>query len=111
MIEEEKREKPHLKSNVHFWLRKVFYFVEGVADDTVVDVKETSAPKGEPEQKLRKRLKEEGDLDYEPEKITKREALKACNRLFEIFMEPFEPDVQDFIKDPRCPGGKPRGFY
>jgi len=105
------REKPNRKSNVHFWLRKVFYFVEGIPDDTVVNVVDTIALKGETEQELRRRLKKEGDLEYEIEKITKQEALKACQKLFCMFMEPFEPKVQKFIEDPLCPGGRPRGSY
>jgi len=90
---------------------KYFYFVEGVPDDTVVNVVETIAPKGEPEQELRKRLKKEGDLEYNPEKITKQEALEACQKLFDMFMVPLEPAVQKFIEDPHCPGGKPRGSH
>lgn len=108
---EEKREKPDLKSNVHFWLRKIFLFVS-LAPVETVNVEEREADKGEPELILRHRLSKEGLLsDYEAAEIRKEEALEACQKLFEMFMEPFEPDVQKIIEDPSCPGGKPRGIY
>lgn len=106
MEEKIPREKPNLKRNVHFWLRKVFYFV-WKANIKEVPVEESYADKGTPELRFRQGLNE---LGYKPEVITKDEALEACQKLNEMFREAFEPDVQKFIEDPLCPGGKPRGY-
>ncbi|MFQ6037316.1 MAG: hypothetical protein ACE5LV_01735 [Candidatus Aminicenantales bacterium] len=108
----------NLKSNVHFWLRKISLFVWCV-DQTEVDIpsclekkgRMEEEPKGEGEIELRRRLSKMGVLGPSPpEKLTREEALEACVELFRILMEPFEPEVQGFIKDPRCPGGLPKDF-
>jgi len=100
----EEREKPDLRSNIHFWLRKAFLFVWSAPEGTVYEIRDRGK-KGQPEAELRE------ELGLETDKISRDEALEACQKLFEIFMEPFEPEVQAEIGDPSCPGGKPRGSY
>lgn len=111
------RPQPNLKSNVHYWLRKIFLFVwcvdqkEVIIEECIAEKGEKSeSKKGEKELDLRERLREKGLLDYPLDKLTKREALEACEELFKMFMEPFEPEVQKFIENPACPGGMPKDY-
>lgn len=100
----------NMKCNVNYWLRKVFYYVENLEGDPKVPVdNETDKPGEESELEMRRRLKKDGILDYEPEVIVHKEAVEACTMLSRIFREALDVKVLEFIADPRCPGAKPRG--
>lgn len=100
--------------NVHFWLRKISYFISHLPNDTVVQVaKEHPDPyeKGKKEQteiEMREKLNQAGVLLYNPRVITKEEVKEACEKLYEMFNMPLDEDVLDYIEDPRCPGGRLR---
>jgi len=98
------REKPNLERNVHAWLRKVFLFVWSAPQGTSYEIKDRGE-KGQSEAELR------NNLGLRTDKISREEALEACQKLFCMFMVPLEPEVQKFIEDPHCPGGKPRGSH
>ena len=101
-------------NNVHFWLRKISYFVAHLPEDTYVTVmSENSDPfrKGKKEQtelEMRQKLNEARVLLYKPDVITKEEVKEACEKLYEMFNMPLDEDVLRFIEDPRCPGGRLR---
>ena len=108
-------EPTNYRNNVHFWLRKIYYYVANVPDGTQVSViSEESTPGKTPPEKgdldIRNELK--GELrGLNPNIITKEEAQEACAELYAMFNMPLDSDVLDFIEDPRCPGGRPRSKY
>jgi len=114
------KEPKEYKNNVHFWLRKIFYFVHfaDVNDVTVLSASDENQltkeqgedpEKGEAEFDLRTRLKKNSHLDpYAPDRITKEEAEEACRKLYEMFNMPLDDEVLRFLDDKRCSGGMPR---
>ena len=112
------KEPRKYENNVHFWLRKIVYFVLS-ADVAEVEVKTKKKEEklvkrplsGEAEVDLRKRLKKKGLLGtYKPEKITKKEVEEACRKLYEMFNMPLDVDVLDFMEKRKCAGGWPRSM-
>jgi len=108
-------EPTNYRNNVHFWLRKIYYFIASLEDGTQVSVEpEESTPGKTPPEKgdldIRNELKAEL-RGHNPNFITKEEAKEACSKLYEMFNMPLDSDVLDFIEDPRCPGGRPRSKY
>jgi hypothetical protein len=110
-----KIEEPrNYQNNVHFWLRKISYFIAHLPHNTAVQVQnEHHDPlnKGKKEQteiEMREKLNKKGILLYNPRLITKKEAQEACEKLYEMFNMPLDDDVLNFIEDPRCPGGRLR---
>lgn len=102
------------QNNVHFWLRKISYFIYHLPKDTRVDIaQEHPDPykKGKDQQtelQMRENMVKAGALSYPPEYITKEEAKEACEKLYEMLNMPLDEDVLIFIEDPRCPGGRLR---
>ena len=108
-----KKEPRNYQNNVHFWLKKIYYFVANLPADTQpVDVEsEGSIPGKIPPDKddLEIRTDLARELGpYKPSVISKEEAREACEKLYEMFNMPLDSDVLEFIEGPRCPGGKPR---
>ena len=103
-------EPTNFRNNVHFWLRKIYYFVANLPDGIQVTVEPEESDKTPPEKgdlDIRKELKSEL-RGRSPDFITKEEAREACAMLYEMLNMPLDSDVLDFINDPRCPGGRPR---
>ena len=108
-----KGDKPkNLKNNVHFWLRKVYYFVAGVEEGYKVEIQhEESTPGKIPPDRTEKKIREDLEeelVGYDLNTISQKEALEACEKLYAMFNERLDQDVVEFISDPRCPGAKPR---
>lgn len=97
--------------NVHFWLRKIYYFVSQLDPELSVEVTndpENPATKGE-----RRELEIREDLrqylaPWRPEVITQPEAEEACEKLYEMFNFILDKNLLEIIKDPYCAGARPR---
>jgi hypothetical protein len=101
-------EPRNYRNNVHFWLRKIYYFVVSVKDERVeIDEENPTAGKKIPD-RTERQIRQDLNL---PDFITKEEAIEACAKLYEMFNMPLDSDVLDFIEDPRCPGGRPRSKF
>jgi len=116
------------KDNVHFWLRKIFLFVwlvepnqdpitivtrinelEKDLEQEILDKLNNKDLGEEDEQELRARLANKKMLkDYNATEISQNEALEACEKLYKLLREPFEPAKQSSKQDPACEGGLPR---
>ena len=107
-------EPRNYKNNVHFWLRKISYFIAHLPKDTVVHIaREHADPFGkgknqQTELEMREKMIQAGALTYDAGSITREEAHEACEKLYEMLNMPLDEDVLDFIEDPRCPGGRLR---
>jgi hypothetical protein len=98
-------------NNIHFWLRKVYYFVANLPENTSVPVVHDEHKKDPPEKDdldIRIFLKDKLGTGQVPEEITQAEAEEACARLYAMLNEPVDEDVLVHIEDPSCPGGRPR---
>ncbi|NIM89768.1 MAG: hypothetical protein GTO17_02345 [Candidatus Aminicenantes bacterium] len=122
------KEPKEYEKNVHFWLRKIFYFVHFVDAELVTVLDENQEKermeqqaedpnKGESERVLRGRLKAKDHLkpkenvdSYDANEITKAEAEEACRKLYEMFNMPLDEDVVKYMDDRRCAGGWPRSM-
>ncbi len=104
------------RNNVHFWLRKICYFVHFADvndvtvlskddEDRLMEQQGEDPKKGEAEIVLRKKHGEP-----RPEVITKKEAEEACVKLYEMFNMPLDDEVLSFLDDRRCAGGMPRSI-
>jgi hypothetical protein len=111
----EPKEPREYEKNVHFWLRKIFYFVH------FVDVNEVTVQRAEDEDAFMKEQGEDpnkGDaeqvmrekLGLDRDKITKEEAEEACRKLYAMFNMPLDEEVLKYMEDRRCAGGWPRSM-
>jgi hypothetical protein len=97
--------------NIHFWLRKIYYFVSQL--DPGLSVAVTDDPENPPQKgewtELRMRTELQHLLGkYKPEEITQEEAEEACEKIYEMINSIMDPAVIDFAKDPYCAGARPR---
>lgn len=91
------------KCNVHYWLRTIYYFVNRLPDGTEVEIVDQPTTK---EEQTEKEMRRKHNLP--DDKITKKDAEKACEELYDMLGEFLDKDVRDFMDDPRCAGAKPR---
>lgn len=118
------KEPREYEKNVHFWLRKIYYFVHfskmeeaevpsaqgpsekvinaKVKDENAENASVAQPEKGEPERVMR------GNLGLNQDVITREEAEEACEKLYEMFNMPLDEDVLKYMEDRRCAGGRPR---
>ena len=100
-------QKPNPKCNVHFWLREIYYFIMHLPENTEVTIQnESPTPGKDIPDKTENEIR--GKHGLKQDKITQKDALKACSELYDMFSEFLDDDVLDFIKDPRCAGSRPR---
>ncbi len=109
--EPEKNVEPReYHQNVHFWLRKISYFIYHLPDNPEIRVEEEHPRKGElAELDMRRNLKKQL-YPYNPDVITQAEVIEACEKLYAILNMPLDEDLLRHIEDPRCPGGRLRVY-
>jgi len=124
------KEPREYEKNVHFWLRKIYYFVHfAKVEDAEVTSAQASSKKvikaniedkdtedervknqGQPKEKGDAERVMRGNLGLNEDIITKEEAEEACEKLYEMFNMPLDEDVLTYMEDRRCAGGRPRSM-